>query len=569
MTTARNMKSSFITENPSPFFHYLLSLSPLASLVNSPKKSPRNHKLCTPQNLSLYFLSLILSFTFLGFSILSFLLVSQASSSPCHLSSPSSPFSFPSLKSSEYSPINLVSLLSATSDDEDEPKLSNSVMVPLPVHGVVRNNVSEEEREFWEQPDGLGYKPCLDFSIGYRKASLKISKEKRRFLVVVASGGLNQQRNQIVDAVVIARILGAALVVPVLQVNLIWGDESEFSDIFDVKHFKRTLQADVRVVSSLPSTHLMSRQTIENKIPYDVSPLWIRNRFFRQLNEEGVLVLKGLDSKLSKNLPYDLQKLRCKVAFHALRYAAPIRELGNQLARRMWIEGPFIALHLRLEKDVWVRTGCLTGLGTEHDDIITKVRESQPEYLTGRLNMTYTQRRLAGLCPLNALEMARLLKALGAPGSARIYIAGGEPFGRNKALQPLMAEFPNVVTKEKLAQNGELSQYINKSSALAAIDYIVSMSSDVFVPSHGGNMGRAMQGHRAYVGHRKYIKPNKRSMLPFFDDTSISDAEFRSIMRKLHSKSQGQPEMRANRRDRDVIAYPITECMCKHKTGIF
>ena len=225
MATARNMKSSFITENPSPFFHYLLSLSPLASLVNSPKKSPRNHKLCTPQNLSLLFLSLILSFTFLGFSILSFLLVSQASSSSCHLSSPSTPFSSPSLKSSEYSPINLVSLLSTTSDDEDEPKLSNSVMMPLPAHGIVRNNVSEEEREFWEQPDGLGYKPCLDFSIGYRKASLKISKEKRRFLVVVASGGLNQQRNQIVDAVVIARILGAALVVPVLQVNLIWGDE--------------------------------------------------------------------------------------------------------------------------------------------------------------------------------------------------------------------------------------------------------------------------------------------------------------------------------------------------------
>nr|POE53696.1 uncharacterized protein CFP56_36857 [Quercus suber] len=346
------------------------------------------------------------------------------------------------------------------------------------------------------------------------KASPKISKEKRRFLVVVAFGGLNQQRNQIVDVVIIARILEAALVVPVLQVNLIWGDESEFSDIFDVKHFKRTLLADVRVVSSPPSTHLMSRKTIETKIPYDLSPLWIRTRFFRQvrnsllmeipsaafyydlaakLNEDGVLVLKGLDSKLSKNLPSDLQKLLCKVAFHALRYAAPITELGNRLARRMWIEGPFIAFHLQLEKDVWVRTGCLTGLGTEYDDIITKVRESQPEYLTGRLNMTYIQRRLAGLCPLNALEMARFLKALGAPRSARVYIAGGEPFGRNKALQPLVAEFPNVVTKQKLAQNGELTQYINMSSALAAIDFIVSLSSDVFLPSHGGKMGSAMQ----------------------------------------------------------------------------
>ena len=54
---------------------------------------------------------------------------------------------------------------------------------------------------------------------------MRISEEKKRFLVVAVSGGLNQQRNQIVDAVVIARILEAALVVPVLQVNRVWGDE--------------------------------------------------------------------------------------------------------------------------------------------------------------------------------------------------------------------------------------------------------------------------------------------------------------------------------------------------------
>ncbi|KAL0292655.1 UNVERIFIED_CONTAM: O-fucosyltransferase 37 [Sesamum calycinum] len=82
-------------------------------------------------------------------------------------------------------------------------------------------NLSAEEKEFWQQPDGEGYRPCLDFSLAYRKASARISKEKRKFLVMVVSGGLNQQRNQIVDAVVIARILEAALVVPVLQVTYI------------------------------------------------------------------------------------------------------------------------------------------------------------------------------------------------------------------------------------------------------------------------------------------------------------------------------------------------------------
>lgn len=73
----------------------------------------------------------------------------------------------------------------------------------------------------------------------------------------------------------------------------------------------------------------------------------------------------------------------------------------------MWIEGPYIALHLRLEKDVWVRTGCLTGLGSEFDLVIAETRMAQPRYLTGRLNMSYTERRLAGFCPLNAYEIAR------------------------------------------------------------------------------------------------------------------------------------------------------------------
>lgn len=84
---------------------------------------------------------------------------------------------------------------------------------------------NEKQTEFWKQPDGLGYKPCLDFSQEYKKSTTGIVSERTKYLMVVVSGGMNQQRNQIVDAVVIARILGAALVVPILQVNVIWGDE--------------------------------------------------------------------------------------------------------------------------------------------------------------------------------------------------------------------------------------------------------------------------------------------------------------------------------------------------------
>ncbi|XP_076914585.1 O-fucosyltransferase 20-like [Bidens hawaiensis] len=423
------------------------------------------------------------------------------------------------------------------------------------------NKKDEELEGFWKQPDGLGYRPCLDFSNEYKKSSVEILKDRSKYLVVVVSGGMNQQRNQIVDAVVIARILGAALVVPILQVNVIWGDESEFSDIFDVEHFKEALADDVRIISSLPSNHLMSRAVEEKHTPLHVSPQWIRARYLKRMKREGVLLLRGLDSRLSKDLPSDLQKLRCKVAFHALRFAPPIRELGNKLTERMRSKGPYLALHLRMEKDVWVRTGCLPGLSPKYDEIIHNERKSRPELLTSRSNMTYHDRKLAGLCPLTALEVTRLLKALGVPKNGRIFWAGGDPLGGKEVLSPLMTEFPHFYNKEDLALAGELGPYAKKASIMAAIDYIISENSDVFMASHGGNMGHALQGYRAYSGHKKTITPNKRQMLSHFLNASLHEDKFNKIILDLHRDSMGQPEIRTSKAERDVTKFPIPECM--------
>uniref|UniRef100_A0A1D1YVG3 O-fucosyltransferase family protein n=1 Tax=Anthurium amnicola TaxID=1678845 RepID=A0A1D1YVG3_9ARAE len=306
----------------------------------------------------------------------------------------------------------------------------------------------------------------------------------------------------------------------------------------------------------------MTRPVGEKSTPLHVSARWIRTRYIRRLNKEGVLLLRGLDSRLSKDLPPDLQKLRCKVAFHALRFSDPIQELGNTFAARMRSKGPYLALHLRMEKDVWVRTGCLPGLSHEHDEIVRDERKLRPELLTGRSNVTSRERKIAGLCPLNAVEVTRLLKALGAPRDARIYWAGGDPFGGAAALHPLVKQFPYLYNKHNLSLPGELEPFANRSSLLAAIDYIVSENSDVFMPSHGGNMGRTIQGHRAYAGHRKFITPNKRQMLKYFMDTSLPETEFNRIIKELHQGSLGQPDIRTDKIGRDVTAYPVPECMC-------
>lgn len=75
----------------------------------------------------------------------------------------------------------------------------------------------------WAYSGVPNVRPCLDFSDSYRNSSSKGGSAK--YMMAVVSGGLNQQRNQIIDAVVVARILRAVLVVPVLQINQVWGDE--------------------------------------------------------------------------------------------------------------------------------------------------------------------------------------------------------------------------------------------------------------------------------------------------------------------------------------------------------
>ena len=87
-------------------------------------------------------------------------------------------------------------------------------------------------------------------------------------------------------------------------------------------------------------------------------------------------------------------------------------ELGKKLAERMRSKGPYIALHLRLEKDVWVRTGCLTGLSSKYDEIARLEGIKRPELLTAKSTLTPNERKLAGLCPLNAKEVRRLVSEL-------------------------------------------------------------------------------------------------------------------------------------------------------------
>lgn len=58
--------------------------------------------------------------------------------------------------------------------------------------------------------------------------------------------------------------------------------------------------------------------------------------------------LTKFDYRLSNRLDMDLQKLRCRVNYHALKFTDSILEMGKKLVERMRMKSKhFIALHLR------------------------------------------------------------------------------------------------------------------------------------------------------------------------------------------------------------------------------
>ncbi|KAK3129534.1 hypothetical protein QOZ80_6BG0481200 [Eleusine coracana subsp. coracana] len=391
--------------------------------------------------------------------------------------------------------------------------------------------------DLWRSELASNFYGCSNSSSKFLDSSMTTQPD--RYLIIVTSGGLNQQRTGIIDAVVAARILNATLVVPKLDQTSFWKDSSNFSEIFDIDWFISSLTKDVKIIKEPPAKGGKSMKPYKMRVPRKCTPRCYLNRVLPALLKKHVIRMTKYDYRLSNKLDSDLQKLRCRVNYHALRFTNPIQELGNKLIQRMREKSRyFIALHLRFEPDMLAFSGCYYGGGEKERRELGAIRR---RWKTLHIHDPEKGRR-QGRCPLTPEEVGLMLRALGYSSDVHIYVASGDIYGGEDTLAPLKALFPNFHTKETLSSNEELAPFLKFSSRMAAIDFIVCDGSDAFVANNNGNMAKILAGRRRYFGHKRTIRPNAKQLYPLFMKRgNISWDEFSSQAQIIQNGYMGDP----------------------------
>ncbi|KAJ4770015.1 O-fucosyltransferase family protein [Rhynchospora pubera] len=478
-------------------------------------------------------------------------------------------------------------------------------LLSLASSSLTKNNTAAGQFSFLEESAGqtLEWTPCAGKP---NNADQGHGKKHNGYILVSANGGLNQQRVAVCNAVAIASLLNATLVLPKFLYSSVWKDTSQFGDIYQEEYFLDYLKDDVDIVKELPphlqalDVEAIGSQITDIEIMKEAMPSYYIEAILPILQRNGIVHFLGFGNRLGFDpLPPLLQRLRCKCNFHALKFVPKIQKLGSMLVQRIRnhksklteidkqlfgkympsyepairnrnLKRPvkYLALHMRFEVDMVAYSLCDFGGGQRERLELQMYREEHfPTLITRIQNISISpeELRISGKCPLTPEEAALMLSALGYTSETYIYLAGSHIYGGLSRLQPFMQLFPNVVTKEDLLSPEELEPFKNFSSQLAALDFIACASSDVFAMTDtGSQLSSLVTGYRIYHGRGQAstLRPNKKRFARILTEHADIDwGEFQKRVQNMIEENQG---VTPRGRGRSVYRLPRTPgCMCK------
>ncbi|XP_050289143.1 protein MANNAN SYNTHESIS-RELATED 1-like isoform X1 [Quercus robur] len=322
--------------------------------------------------------------------------------------------------------------------------------------------------------DGHYLKPCWD------KPNLDDVESTEGFVTFSLTNGPEYHVSQIADAVVVARYLGATLVLPDIR-GTNPGDERNFGDIYDVENFVKSLDGVVKVAKDQPS-EISTRNIAVVKVPNRVTENYIVEHVEPVYKQKGnirlVTYFPSVNMRKSVKTS-STSSVACLAMFGSLQLQPEIQEVVDSMVERLRTlsrksDGQFIAVDLRV--DMLEKKGC-----HENGD-------------TGRKTC------------YSAQELAEFLKKTGFDKDTPVYLTESRWQSSLDALKDL---FPKTYTKESIMPADKKATFLDSegSEYEKVIDFHVCSQSDVFVPAISGLFYSNVVGKRIAAGRIQTLVP--------------------------------------------------------------
>ncbi|KAL3534868.1 hypothetical protein ACH5RR_003329 [Cinchona calisaya] len=376
--------------------------------------------------------------------------------------------------------------------DHIDPFLVN-VPVPLSIHHDMfkgsRNSLVQlfSSNGPWKKYDEA-MTPC------WRK--LPINNERKptkSYIFFSLSNGPEYHASQIASAIMIAKHLGAALVLPDIK-GVKVSQKRMFGEIYDQKKFVTSLDGIVQVVKDHHTDLKVREKVMVVSIPKRVTREFIGANIEPILRKRKQVRLASQNSSLTmtggKEIDDYLNPYGCLTMFESLQLQREIQELVDSMVRALrflsWksSSGRFIAVDLKV--DEFIKPSC-----QKNDTIST-------QYCYG------------------AKEIGQFLKKIGFGRDTTVYLT---QTGWHESLQPLREHFPNTFTKDAIMPIDLKARYLDSGNFEYEkfIDFYLCLQSDVFVASSVNMFYTNVAGMRIASGKTQILIPTRKSSTSAMD----------------------------------------------------
>ncbi|KAK4369991.1 hypothetical protein RND71_009466 [Anisodus tanguticus] len=337
----------------------------------------------------------------------------------------------------------------------------------------------------------------LSLKLCWRKPLSTNEEQAKGYIFFTLTDNPEDHITQIADAVVVAKYLGATLVLPEIR-GTKTGHKRQFGDIYDTKRFMTSLDGTIEVVKDPPME--ASNVNITNiKVPLMVTKDFIASKIQPIFKSKGSLMLstdlsfstlakakeiiKKDNVKIDQNVKMD--PYACLAIFGALELQQELNQLvstmvGTLRSLSYKTNGQFVAVDMKVESLASMCKG--------------NVMKSKHCF--------------------NAKEIAEFLKKIGFQRHATIYLTQS---GWHSSLDDFRKIFPNTFTKDAIIPAYEKAKYqITKDSEFEkVIDFQLCTQADVFVPTISNLFYTNVVAKRIASGKTEVLDPTQKASSSF------------------------------------------------------